>query len=281
MPSLPRVLPLLLVLTLVSAPFAQAQTPPADSLGIAALRAHLRIEKPLDTPPATPPRVPRSHPSSTINTPTAFGPGWKQVYAGVSYQNRVRYSDWHDGLLAVGAGFGNPARTVGLAATLTVLDTYTDFGKDRSLSLKLHRRLPYRSAVAVGYENIWHTEDTDGGDSHYIVTSTVVPLRHIPTAPFGILVISAGLGDDRFLPEKRFAHGDRGVNAFGSVAVRILPPINAIANWSGQDLNLGLSIAPIRSLPVVFTPALLDVTGRAGDGARFAVSASLGYNARR
>ena len=220
-------------------------------------------------------------PSVTISTPTAFGAGWGQVYAGLSYQDRLRYSDWHDGIITVGAGAGNPARTVGLAATVHLLDTYTDFGKDRSLSLKLHRRLPYRSAIAVGYENIWHTRGTDGGDSHYVVASTVVPLRSDPGAPLGLMVVSAGLGDDRFLAEERFARAEGGVNAFGSLAVRFLRSVNGLVNWTGQDLNLGLSIAPHRALPIVFTPAVLDVTGRAGDGARVAVSVSAGVNLRR
>jgi len=223
----------------------------------------------------------RAQPGLTINTPTAYGLGWGQVYAGVSYQDRLRYSDWHDGLLAVGVGLGNPSRTVGLTVTASLLDTYTDFGKDRSLSLKLHRRLPYRSAVAVGYENIWHTQGTDGGDSHYLVASTVVPLRADPAAALGSVVVSAGLGDDRFLSETAFARQEAGVNGFGSLAVRLLGPVNGLVNWSGQDLNLGLSIVPHRALPLVLTPAVLDVTGRAGDGARFAVSASIGADLRR
>ena len=58
----------------------------------------------------------RGQPGSTINTPTAFGPKWGEVYAGVSYQHRIRYSRWRDGIVGMGVGFGNPHRTVGLAA---------------------------------------------------------------------------------------------------------------------------------------------------------------------
>jgi hypothetical protein len=164
---------------------------------------------------------------------------------------------------------------------VSLLDTYTEFGKDRSLSLKLHRHLPLRSAVAVGYENIWHTRGTDGGDSHYVVASTVVPLRADPAAPFGAVVASAGLGDDRFLAEEKFAGHEAGVNVFGGLAVRLLRPVNGLVNWSGQDLNLGLSVVPHRALPLVLTPAVLDVTGRAGDGARLAVGVSVGGDLRR
>ena len=244
-------------------------------------RAALLLGGPRPERPGRLVRPRRSQPSSTINTPTAFGPGWGEVFAGVSYQHRLRYTDWRDGILAVGGGLGNPHRTVGLAVTVSVLDTYTDFGQDRSLSLKLHRRLPLRSAVAVGYENVWHTDGTDGGDSRFGVASIVIPVRIDLAAPLGSIVLSGGLGEDRFLPEDRFARGEKGTGVFGSAGIRLHRVANGVVNWSGQDLNLGLSVAPHRAWPVVVTPALLDVTGRAGDGARFAVSASVGYNARR
>ena len=223
----------------------------------------------------------RGQPGSTINTPTAFGPKWGEVYAGVSYQHRIRYSRWRDGIVGMGVGFGNPHRTVGLAAAVTVLDTYTDFGEDRSLSLKVHRRLPWRSAVALGYENLWHTAGTDGGDSRYGVVSTVLALRDDLTTPFGSVVVSGGLGEDRFLSEGRFARGERGTSLFGSLGLRVLRSTNAIVNWSGQDLNVGLSVVPHSRFPVMVTPAVLDVTGRAGDGARFGISAAIGYDLRR
>lgn len=222
--------------------------------------------------------VARSHPSTTVNTPTAHGPGWKQVYAGVGYQNRIRYDDWQDGVATVGAGFGNPKQFVGLDVRLNILDTYTDIAEDRSVSVKLHRRLPSHSAVAVGYENIWHTEGTDGGSSRYAVASKVLFLRDRPTVPLGSMVVHLGLGTDRFLPEQQFARGEEGINAFGGLALRVHPRLNAIANWTGQDLALGLSFAPFESWPVVVTPSLVDVTGRAGDGVRFSVSASLGVD---
>jgi len=248
---------------------------PADSL-----REQLRL--PLSTHGlGVPVDYTRGQPVSTINTPTAYGQQLGDVYAGVGYQDRIRYADWRDGVASVGLGLGDPVRYVGVDVAVSLLDTYTDFGEDRSLSLKLHRRLPYRSAVAVGHENLWHTDGTDGGSSRYVVVSKVVLLRDRPTAALGSMVVNAGLGTDRFLSEARFARQSDGINAFGSVAVRVLPPVNAVANWTGQDLALGLSIAPVRTWPLVVTPAVVDVTGQAGDGARFAVGAGLNYRFRR
>jgi hypothetical protein len=223
----------------------------------------------------------RGQPVSTINTPTAYGQQWGDLFAGVGYQNRIRYDDANDGIAAFGIGLGNPSRYVGLDVSVSILDTYTEIGQDRSLSLKLHRRLPYRTAIAVGHENLWHTDGTDGGSSRYVVVSKVMLFRDRPTSAFGSMVVNAGLGNDRFQSEPAFARGDDGINPFGSVGLRVLRPVNAVANWTGQDLALGLSIAPVRTWPLVITPAVMDVTGTAGDGARFAVSAGLSYNFRR
>jgi hypothetical protein len=61
------------------------------------------------------------------------------------------------------------------------------------------------------------------------------------------------------------------------VGVRLAEPISFIADWTGQDLTIGTSIAPLRRIPVVITPAVADVTGNAGDGARFILGIGLGY----
>jgi hypothetical protein len=253
---------------------------PVLFVSVDSLRHQLRIPLTVDRN-WLPTDYTRGQPSSTINTPTAYGQRWGDLYAGVGYQDRIRYDDWSDGVAAMGLGLGNPSRYVGLDVALSLLDTYTEFGKDRSLSVKLHRQLPYRTAIAVGHENLWHTDGTDGGSSRYVVVSKVLLFRDRPTAPLGSMVVNLGLGNDRFLPETQFARGADGVNAFGSVGVRLVRPVNAVANWTGQDLALGLSIAPVRTWPLVITPAVMDVTGRAGDGARFSVSAGLSYNFRR
>lgn len=218
-------------------------------------------------------------PSTTINTPTAYGARWSQVYAGLSVQERIRYSSFTDGIIAMGAGLGSPERWVGVDVTFTILDSYTRFAEDRAVSLKVHRLLPRNVSVALGWENLWHTDTTDGGSSPYAVVSTARRLRSHGVL-FGMVVASLGVGGDRFQSEERFVREADGVGVFGSLAVSIVRPVHAIANWTGQDLSLGLSIRPIQQLPVVITPALVDVTGRAGDGTRFSASAAIVYDFR-
>jgi hypothetical protein len=60
--------------------------------------------------------------------------------------------------------------------------------------------------------------------------------------------------------------------------LRVAEPVNLIAEWTGQDLNLGVSIVPFREIPLVITPALADVTNNAGDGARFVLGIGYGFS---
>lgn len=248
-----------------------------DSIDV--LRARLRLPEPSQIDGVRLPDAILVLPGTTINTPTGYGARWGQVYAGVSVQDRIRYASWTDGVVAMGAGFGNPERWVGLDVTLHILDTYTDFAEDRAVSLKVHRQLPASMSVAAGWENVWHTAGTDGGSSPYVALSKATRLYDGGDwMPFGVFVATVGVGGDRFQREAAFLRGDAGVGVFGSVAARLVRPVHAIANWTGQDLSLGLSITPIPQLPLVVTPAVMDVTGRAGDGVRFSASAALIYD---
>jgi len=60
-----------------------------------------------------------------------------------------------------------------------------------------------------------------------------------------------------------------------SVGVRVLSPLSLIADWTGQDLMLGASIVPFVRLPLFIAPAFADVTGSAGDGARFVLGVGM------
>lgn len=253
--------------------------PVAETDSLELLRERLRLPEPREIEGIRLPSAILVLPGTTINTPTGYGARWGQIYAGASVQDRIRYASWTDGVVAMGAGFGNPDRWIGADVTLHILDTYTDFAADRAVSIKLHRRLPGSMSIALGWENLWHTADTDGGSSPYVALSKATRLHDGGDwIPFGVVVATAGVGGDRFQDEDSFRRREKGAGVFGSLAVRLLRPVHAIVNWTGQDLSLGLSITPIPKLPLVLTPALMDVTGAAGDGIRFSTSAALIYD---
>jgi hypothetical protein len=245
-------------------------------------------------------RAPLVKPGTATATPTAFGAAWGQVYGAIGLQPVSRYAtvsetdwrkgEWSDGTISLGAGLGNPHRWVGLDVTLNIFDTRSrlfggsdQFGKMRTLSLKLHRALPHESAVAVGYENAWRNspEEGQGGNSLYGVVSKTFAIRAHRNSLFSRATVSVGLGNDRFLPESQYQRQAQGVNVFGNIGVRLCSFMNIVADWTGQDLNVGVSVTPVPRVPLVLTPALVDVTGRAGDQVRFSIGAAMAYDFRR
>lgn len=216
---------------------------------------------------------------SSIGTPTAFGAQWGNVYFGGTYQQRTRFTDIDDGAVAVGFGVGDARKYVALESTLTSFSTFRqDFLENGGISFKLHRTFPGDLAVAIGLENAISWGNTDGGSSLYGVATKVFRLRENSSEPFSRVTTSIGIGGGRFRSEDAINRGDDDPNVFGSVGVQVAPPVSLIAEWTGQDMNLGASITPIPGVPLVITPAAADVTNTAGDGARFILGVGYGIS---
>lgn len=219
-----------------------------------------------------------SAPGISILTPSAYGQSWGSASIGVGLQSRTRFTEKADGVVGIGVGLGNAQKTVGLDIGLTFVDLIGNTGQDGTVSLKLHRRLPEDFAVAVGVKNLIRFGATDSGTGYYGVVTKRLSLQEDVQQPFSQIFVSAGVGSGQFRSELDINEDRNSVGIFGSVAVRMAEPINAIAEWSGQDLTLGLSIAPFRDVPLVVTPALTDITGKAGDGSRFILGIGYGIS---
>lgn len=257
---------------LLAAPAAAAQTP--DSVPLDELRDALRL-------PGEATHTPSGYaPSPTISTPTAFGASWGQQFAGASYQERTRFTDLQDAAFAVGVGVGDADRWVGLEVAATSYSVRRDGGPFATggISFKLHRALPGTAAIAVGVENAISWGGSDAGRSPYAAVSKVFRLNDDPRRRFGAVIATAGAGTGRFRSEDDIAADDDGaVTPFGSVALLVAEPVTVVANWTGQDLAVGTSFLPFRGVPLVFTPAMTDITNSAGDGARFVLGVGYGF----
>lgn len=239
------------------------------------------VAVPLPTPP---PEI-IIFPGLTIASPTTFAADFGTVYAGAGFQARARYlrsqpfPDGADGALMVGFGLGR-AEALALDVALTSYSTLRSGLLDRAaLSLELHRMLGRNAAVGIGWENaiMRHASESDGGNSIYGVVTRLFQLRPDPTESLGLLTVTAGVGNGRFRTEEAAQQGRRTVGVFGAAALTLARPVAVVADWTGQDLALGASIAPLRRVPFVITPAWEDVLGIAGDGARFVLSVGLGH----
>lgn len=222
----------------------------------------------------------RSAPGISILTPSAYGQSWGSASIGAGFQSRTRFTNKADGVLGFGIGLGNAQKAVGLDLGLTLVDLkpIENIVQSGTLSLKLHRRLPDDFAIAVGVKNLVRFGGTDSGTGYYGVVTKRFTLQENVEKPFSQLFVSAGLGSGQFRSELDINNKQDTVGLFGSVAVRMAEPVSAIAEWSGQDLSLGLSIVPFRDVPLVITPAITDITGNAGDGSRFILGIGYGIS---
>ena len=108
------------------------------------------------------------------------------------------------------------------------------------------------------------------------VTTKRFKLRQDRTKAFSELYTTLGVGGGQFRSESDINDGNENVGVFGSLAVKVIQPVGFVAEWSGQDLTIGVPLVLFRRLPLVIVPAVTDITGSAGDGTRFVVG--LGYS---
>jgi hypothetical protein len=224
---------------------------------------------------------PRLGPAASVSVPTGYGVDAGELFVGVAYQGRTRYTEEADAAVVAGVGFGTRqvlAAEVALTSYSTIRGTPLETG---GVSVRLHRAVGSSTSVAVGWENAlrWGGSDDDG--SLYAVGTRMVPLRRDPARRFGLAVFSLGVGNGRFRLEEDDRDGNETVNVFGAVGVRVTEPLSVMADWTGQDLNLAASVIPIRRVPLVVTAGVADLTGLAGDGARFILSVGYGLSFRQ
>lgn len=221
----------------------------------------------------------RAQPGNSVGSESAWGAGWGDFFAGVGYQERGRFSSHPDGTASFGFGLGNPRRDLGLEVGVNSASTFHQGpGKNGSVSLKLHRVLPGAYGLAVGVENAASWGGTDGGSSTYGVLSHTHQIRDDPSLFLGSVAWNVGVGNSRFLSQQDLVAGKTGgVNAFGSLGVRMASRASLIADWTGQDLDAGLSLVPFHRSPMILSLGVADLTRRAGDGPRFIVGLGAGF----
>jgi hypothetical protein len=220
----------------------------------------------------------QASPSLSIVIPTGFGADRNTAFVSATFQERTRYGDVSDGGLGIGVGLGDARKSVGveLSYTIASFGGSRDFGAG-GFNVKLHRQLSEGFAVAAGWNGFLNIGgDNDFENSVYGTVSKIFRTRDDINLPFSRVAVTAGIGSGQFRTESAIANNSGGVNVFGNIAVRVAQPVSLIAEWSGQDLGVGVSIAPFKNIPLVITPAVRDIAG-AGDGPRFVLGTGFAY----
>ncbi|MEO0933106.1 MAG: hypothetical protein AAFY21_04890, partial [Cyanobacteria bacterium J06641_2] len=231
-----------------------------------------------------------SSPGMSVYIPVGYGSDRNTAFVTTSYQSRVRFADADDGAIGFGVGLGNAKKSVGVVLSYTAASFggSRDFGSG-GFNVKVHRQFKGGWAAAVGMNGFLNVGDykdssisgvNDFENSLYAVGTKIFRTRDNINKPFSRVAVSAGVGNGQFRTEDSILNDKDNFNVFGNVAVRIHPRASLIAEWTGQDLALGASIAPFKNIPLVITPAVRDITGPgpgASDRARFILGAGLGF----
>ena len=221
----------------------------------------------------------RGAPAITIANPYGFGGDGGKFFAGASYASDTRFRSLDsDGGMVFGAALGNARKAVGLELSYTM----ASFGNNRDFgtggfNAKVHRMIGNDAAVALGYNGFLNIgDDNDFEDSIYGVVTKIFRTRENLNSPFSRVAVSAGLGNGQYRTWEAFQDDKEQINVFGSLAFRVARPVSFITEWTGQDLALGLSIAPFKNIPLTITPALRDVAG-GDDSVHFALGVGIGF----
>lgn len=210
-------------------------------------------------------------PALSIYIPVGYGADKNTLFLTGSYQNTVREDDGSVGAGGIGIGLGDADKAVGVELSYALETTDNDFGEG-GFNAKIHRRLGQDLSAAIGWNGFLNIGRNDFEQSKYGVITKVFRTQDSLNDPFSRVAVTVGVGDGQFRSSGAEAAEENNVNVFGNVAVRVARPVSFIAEWTGRDLGLGLSIAPFKNIPFVITPAVRDVVG-AGDGPRFVLGA--------
>lgn len=222
-------------------------------------------------------------PGSSLGSPSVSGVGTGDYFVGAGYQERTRFSDRPDGGVGIGAGLGDPEAGIALESTLSSYSSIRhSFASIGGFSFKLHHRDPQHLMLyAAGVENAISWGGSDAGTSVYGMVGHIFVLRPGDNTSFGVLSGSVGIGSGRFRSQSAVLDHRSTVGVFGGLGVRLVPAVALAADWTGQDLDAGVTITPFPDRGIVGSIGFADLTHSAGNGARFIMSIGYGFNARR
>lgn len=223
-------------------------------------------------------------PGISFGSPVAFGLNWGEVGFGLggSYDPDDPAGKEFDGSLAVSFGLGDSVEAVGIEIigginSLESQRGQDSFGSEGSFGAKLHTVLPGRAALALGVENVARFgKDTEQTESSVYVVGTKFFDLAPQSAGFKYpMAVNVGFGNGRFL---RLSKPEDQANIFGSLEFLLSPVHSLTMDWTGRDLNVGVSVLPFPQYPFVITVGGINLTHQ--DGNRAAYAANIGYLVR-
>ena len=218
---------------------------------------------------------PATTPGASFGSPIAFGANLGDVFVGIGGTETLPgAADDYDGGALVGFGLGDAKKAIGAEITVGLISIQDDFGEDGNIGFKVHTMLTDTVSVAAGAENLGRWGNAEGGQSsHYFAAAKAWKLRPgTPENPL-TLITNIGVGDNRF---DDFGESDTGV--FGSAAVYFTRQVGGIVDWTGRQLNAGVSIVPFNRFPMNITIGAANITEENNQDVQFSGSVGFSFN---
>jgi hypothetical protein len=224
-------------------------------------------------------RPPAYSPGSTAGGPSGFGAGFGDAFVGVSGSNRRPRAAEADGAVSMGFGLGDAQKEIGIEVNVS-FGSIRRFASNGDVGLKLHSRLSQDSSIAVGWDSgiRWGNENKTADSTVYGVASQVFELKPNDDNNKMPLTLSVGIGGGRFRSFSDIQNQRNTIGLFGSIGLQVAPQASIVSTWTGQDLNLGISLVPIKTQPFFVTALAANVLGRDQASTVYTVSLGYGFN---
>jgi hypothetical protein len=222
-------------------------------------------------------------PGFSFGAPSGLVPGFGTAFMGLA---GTSYSEDTDGALALGGGFGDPIKSVGGAASLSIgsIDPRDGGAGNRgSLNLSLGKTFAdYGLGAAIGISSIdlWHADHDDKlNPSYYGAVTKLFPNN---TAP---VIITVGIGSNSYADiskddiyttknERKDKWGE-----FISGAVYVHPQMSLVLDYTSGITTFGTSIVPMPNYPVSIGLAAHDLfkEDEGADSIKFLGTLAVGF----
>jgi len=239
-----------------------------------------------------------------IMAPSGTGAWGNMIYAGLGITHPQPYTigiqdamsldavkKYSDMVASFGFGLGNPYKNVGVQIGSNMLDVSQadlfNFG------IKIHRYVAAGISVSAGIENLFFVgkggyfsfspgNKSDASPNQYIAMTQ--DFRYLfPDENFiSRLSYSIGGGTGRFSElaplDKINYNREKATYIFGAAQLRMTKNFSFSVDWSGANLNAGLSFnAKLGKIPIGFILAAADLTKYSGTGVRIIGAGGIFY----
>ncbi len=214
----------------------------------------------------------RTLPGVMSSTPIGFGMGSGDVFVGSDYR-APSGGIKADAGISIGAGLFDGRGLFGFEAVLNSSSVIgAGFGSGLTASAKLHKVLGHYG-FAVGVDNLNLNAENPLVPSFYATGTRSLHIRD--GGMFTDAVVNLGVGNGRFQSPSDYLAEEVVFNVFFSSSLRLNSMSSAVVEYASQQINLSLTIAPVKDLPLFISPTLLDVGGEFGNAGRLMLGAGL------